>query len=86
MVDVRQISPITTANSISLKDTRSVSRRRARLIDAIDKPGPEVVIDVELLEIDRSKLLEYGLQVASPIPDVSPTGLSATVQVDPGRP
>ncbi len=38
----------------------------ARLISAIDKARPEVVIDVELLEVDRTRLLEYGLQIGSP--------------------
>jgi general secretion pathway protein D len=38
----------------------------ARVISAIDKARPEVVIDVELLEVDRTRLLEYGLQLASP--------------------
>jgi general secretion pathway protein D len=37
-----------------------------KLILAIDKARPEVVIDVELLEVDRTKLHEYGLQIASP--------------------
>jgi general secretion pathway protein D len=37
-----------------------------RLISAIDKARPEVVIDVELLEVDRTRLKEYGLQLASP--------------------
>jgi general secretion pathway protein D len=37
-----------------------------RLINAIDKARPEVIIDVELLEVDRTKLHEYGLQIASP--------------------
>jgi general secretion pathway protein D len=36
------------------------------VITAIDKARPEVVIDVELLEVDRTKLREYGLQIASP--------------------
>jgi general secretion pathway protein D len=38
----------------------------ARVISAIDKARAEVVIDVELLEVDRSRLKEYGLQIASP--------------------
>ena len=41
-------------------------RLRRRLIAAIDKARPEVVIDVELLEIDRTRLVQYGLQFASP--------------------
>jgi general secretion pathway protein D len=38
----------------------------ATLISAIDKARPEVVIDVELLEFDRTRLREYGLKIASP--------------------
>jgi general secretion pathway protein D len=86
VVDVRQISPITTGNSISLKDTPERIEAAGKLIAAIDKARPEVVIDVELLEIDRSRLLEYGLQIASPLPEGtegSPTGISGSVAVSP---
>jgi general secretion pathway protein D len=85
VVDVRQISQITTGNSISLKDTPERIAAAGRLIAAIDKARPEVVIDVELLEIDRARLREYGLQIASPLPADSqgtPTGLSGTVDVN----
>jgi general secretion pathway protein D len=40
---------------------------------------------VELLEIDRSRLLEYGLQIASPLPEGAegtPSGISGTVDVN----
>jgi general secretion pathway protein D len=66
VVDIRQISPITATNSISIKDTPERVAAAVKLITAIDKARPEVVIDVELLEVDRTKLLEYGLQIASP--------------------
>lgn len=85
VVDVRQISPITTGNSISLKDTPERIEAASRLIAAIDKARPEVVIDVELLEIDRSRLLEYGLQVASPLPtgsEGSPIGISGNIDAN----
>jgi general secretion pathway protein D len=66
VVDVRQISPITATNAISIKDTPERIAAAARLIAAVDKARPEVVIEVELLEVDRSRLREYGLQVSSP--------------------
>ena len=66
VIDIRQISPITATNAISIKDTPERIAAAARLINAIDKARPEVVIDVELLEIARSRLQEYGLQIASP--------------------
>ena len=78
VVDVRQISPITATNAISLKDTPERIAAAARLIEAIDKARPEVVIDVELLEVDRTRLREYGLQIASPGSD----GISGSIDVN----
>jgi general secretion pathway protein D len=66
VLDARRISPTTAANAITIKDTPERIAAAARLISAIDKARPEVVIDVELLEVDRTRLREYGLQVASP--------------------
>src|SRR5204863_4139833 len=53
----------------------------SRVLSAIDKARPEVIIDVELLEVDRTKLLDYGLQIASP--GTPPVGLDGTVSVTP---
>jgi general secretion pathway protein D len=80
VVDVRQVSAITANNSISLKDTPERIAAAARLISAIDKARPEVVIDVELLEVDRTRLKEYGIQIASP--GTPPTGISGSVDVN----
>ena len=66
VADIRQISPITATNAISIKDTPERIAAAAKLIAAIDKARPEVVVDVELLEVDRDRLKEYGLQIASP--------------------
>ena len=80
VVDVRQISPITATNAISLKDTPERIAAAARLISAIDKARPEVVIDVELLEVDRTRLKELGIQIASP--GEPPTGISGSADVN----
>jgi general secretion pathway protein D len=66
VIDNRRLAPITATNALSIKDTPERVSAAARLIAAIDKARPEVVIDVELLEIDRTKLVQYGLQFASP--------------------
>ena len=79
VVDVRQISPITATNAISLKDTPERIAAAAQLIAAIDKARPEVVIDVELLEVDRTKLSEYGMQFAS----AGSNGVNGSVSVNP---
>jgi general secretion pathway protein D len=50
------------------------------VLSAIDKAKPELIIDVELLEVDRTKLSEYGLQIASP----GSPGINGSVGIDQG--
>jgi general secretion pathway protein D len=66
VVDARRLAPTAANNAITIKDTPERVAAAARIITAIDKARPEVVIDVELLEVDRTRMRDYGLQVASP--------------------
>jgi len=81
VIDARRISPTTGINAVSIKDTPERIMAAGRVISAIDKARPEIIIDVELLEVDRTKLLEYGLQIASPT--TSPSGLNGSVSIAP---
>jgi general secretion pathway protein D len=65
VVDARKISAVAGTNAIAIKDTPERVAAAARLVNAIDKARPEVVIDVEVLEVDRGRLRDYGLQIAS---------------------
>jgi general secretion pathway protein D len=65
VLDARRVSPIAATNSLTIKDTPENVAAAGRVIAAIDKARPEVIVDVELLEVNRSKLQEYGLQFAS---------------------
>jgi general secretion pathway protein D len=78
VVDLRRISPITATNALTIKDTPERIAAAARIISAIDKARPEVVIDVELLEVNRTRLKEYGLQIATP----GQPGISGQVSID----
>jgi general secretion pathway protein D len=66
VLDARRISPTTATNALTIRDTPEHVAAAGRVISAIDKARPEVIIDVELLEVDRTRLKEYGLQLASP--------------------
>lgn len=74
VVDARRLSPITATNAISIKDTPERIDAAARLLAAIDKARAEVVIDVELLEIDRTRFKQYGIQLLSPGNDIGIAG------------
>jgi general secretion pathway protein D len=66
VLDARRLSLLTATNAIVIKDTPEHIVAASHMLAAIDKAKPEVIIDVQLLEVDRTRLLEYGLQVASP--------------------
>jgi general secretion pathway protein D len=85
VLDARRISPTTGTNALTIKDSPERIAAAGRVISAIDKARPEVIIDVELLEVDRTKLLEYGLQIASSGPAATiGAGISGSVGVDQG--
>jgi general secretion pathway protein D len=81
VVDARRLSPISATNAITIKDTPDRVAAAARIVQAVDKARPEVVIDVELLEVDRTRLREYGLQFASPT-QAQPTGVDGAAGVN----
>jgi general secretion pathway protein D len=84
VIDARRLAPVTATNTIAIKDTPARVAAAGRLIAAIDKARPEVVIDVELLEVDRTRMKEYGLQIASPSSSstTGPTGLNGQADVN----
>ena len=81
VIDARRIAPVTATNAITVKDTPERIAATAKVIKAIDKARPEVIIDVELLEVDRTRVREFGLQLASP--SATPTGIAG--QADANR-
>jgi general secretion pathway protein D len=80
VVDARRLAAMTATNAITIKDTAERITAAGKIITAIDKARPEVVIDVELLEVNRTKLKDYGLQIASPAQ--SPSGLNGAADIN----
>ncbi len=78
VVDNRRLSPITATNAITIKDTPERIAAAGRVLNAIDKARAEVVIDVELIEVDRNRLNEYGVRIASP----GSTGIDGSVDIN----
>ena len=80
VIDARRLAPVTATNAIMIKDTPERVAAAGWIISAIDKARPEVVIDVELLEVDRTRLREFGLQLASP--GDPPTGINGVAGIN----
>ena len=77
VLDLRRIAPVTATNAVSVMDTPDRLEAAARLIRAIDKARAEVVIEVQLLEVDRQTIRDYGLDFAAQGEDA---GLTADAQ------
>ncbi len=82
VVDARRIAALAATNAITIKDTPERIAAAGRIIASIDKARPEVIIDVELLEVNRTHLQEFGLQLASPTTSGTPTGLNGQADVN----
>jgi general secretion pathway protein D len=80
VVDLRRIAGLPATNAITIKDSPDRVAAASRVLAAIDKARPEVVIDVELLEVDRKRMRDLGLQIASP--GAPPTGIDGSVDVN----
>ena len=52
-----------TANTITVRATAPVAAIIERIIEANDKPRAEIVIDVEILEVNRTRAKQYGLNL-----------------------
>src|SRR4029077_2106563 len=48
VIDARRVAPTTAANAVTVKDTPERIAAVARVLSAVDKARPEVIIDVEL--------------------------------------
>ena len=58
-----QIVPNTTSNTITVRATTPVAAVIEQVIAANDKPRAEVVVDVEILEVNRERARQFGLDL-----------------------
>src|SRR5262249_11812459 len=58
------IAPNRTTNTLTVRGTSSVVQILEKIIEQNDKPRAEIVIDVEILEVDRSRTKNYGLELS----------------------
>jgi general secretion pathway protein D len=57
------ISPNPKMNTITVRATPAIVQIVERIIQQNDKPHAEIVFDVEILEVDRERVKEYGLNL-----------------------
>ena len=60
-----QIMPNKDANSITIRGSASMVAIAGRIIENNDKPRAEVIVDVEILEVNRTRVKSYGLNLSN---------------------
>jgi len=65
VLGARRIAPLPGANALTINDTPDKVAAAERIIDIVDKERAEVMVEVEILEINRTKLKEYGIEITS---------------------
>jgi general secretion pathway protein D len=71
-------------NALVVKDTPEAVRYVERLIASLDLAEPEVVLDVEVMEVSRTKLLELGIRYPDSIGYGLLTPSTTTTTIVPG--
>ncbi len=65
VLGARRVAPLTATNAVTMVDTPERVRAAEMIITSLDKSRSEVIVEVELLEVDRSRMNEYGIQLRS---------------------
>jgi general secretion pathway protein D len=61
----RRLAPVPGSNALTINDTPDKVAAAERIIEMVDKQRAEVVVEVEIMEVNRSRLKEYGIEITS---------------------
>lgn len=78
MIEARNVFPLKALNAITIRDTADKVRIAEKIIQANDKAKAEVVVQVELVQFDISRLREIGMAISG-FPTQDGPSSSATV-------
>ncbi len=82
---VPAIYPNKTSNTVAIRATAAIVGVAEKLIRALDKPRAEVVIEVQILEVNRGRAKQFGINLSDYSlgltfsPEVSPPNTSGTI-------
>ena len=80
MIEARNVFPLKALNAITIRDTADKVRIAEKIIQANDKAKAEVVVAIELMELNLSKVRDIGFAISG-FPGASGTSPSAGVGV-----
>jgi len=78
LLDLRKVGVINSQNAIVIRDTADKIAMAERVLQSIDKAKPEVLIDVAVMEVDRSFTRRLGLTPPTGVVASNPPGSTGT--------
>jgi general secretion pathway protein D len=85
VLGARRVAPLPGANALTISDTPDKVAAAERIVEVVDKRRAEVVVEVEILEVNRSKLKDYGIQISSGLEAQGIDGVAGGIFPDPTR-
>lgn len=79
VLGIQMIATNVRLNTVTVKDRITRVMAAEKLVQQIDKPKPEIVVDVEILEVSRTRFQEYGILISSP----NAQGINTTIFTKP---
>src|SRR6185436_732304 len=70
VLGARRVAPLPGVNALTINDSPDKVAAAERIVDILDKRRAEVVVEVELLEVNRGRLKEYGIEISSGVANV----------------
>jgi len=65
VLGARRVAPLPGGNALTINDSPDKVAAAEKIVEIIDKKRAEVVVDVEILEVNRTRLKEYGIEITS---------------------
>jgi general secretion pathway protein D len=83
VLGARRVAPVPGANALTINDTPDKVAAAERIVEIVDKRRAEVVVEVQILEVSRNKLKEYGIYLTSGLDAQGIEGIASGVFPDP---
>jgi general secretion pathway protein D len=83
VLGARRIAPVPGGNALTINDTPDKVAAAERIVEIVDKRRAEVVVEVQILEVARNKLKEYGIYLTSGLDAQGIEGIASGIFPDP---
>ncbi|HEX9188053.1 MAG TPA: secretin N-terminal domain-containing protein, partial [Vicinamibacteria bacterium] len=83
VLGARRVAPLPGTNALTINDTPDKVAAAERIVEIVDKRRAEVVVEVQILEVSRNRLKEYGIYLTSGLDAQGIEGIASGIFPDP---